>query len=176
MPHGRAAGCVQRHLDALVTENVETGWVVITDGWRGYDHMASLGYPHDRRSQRATRFRGEDVGELLPGAHRIAALTKRWLLGTHQGSVDVAHLPRYLNEFVFRFNRRSSRSRGLIFYRVLELAVGRDPVRYGDLIVTRRPRRTRPHPPGTRGHPPTLDRPPAGRPWRSRRLPNSSSG
>ncbi len=52
----------------------------------------------------------------------VASLAKRWLLGTHQGAVDEAHLASYLNEFVFRFNRRRSRSRGLVFYRVLELA------------------------------------------------------
>lgn len=62
--------------------------------------------------------------------HRIASLAKRWLLGTHQGSVDEAHLQSYLNEFTFRFNRRRSTSRGMVFYRVLELAVGHEPVRY----------------------------------------------
>ena len=64
---------------------------------------------------------------LLPAVHRVASLAKRWLLGTHQGAVDDAHLPGYLNEFTFRFNRRRSRSRGLLFYRVLELAAGHDP-------------------------------------------------
>ncbi|HEY5186092.1 MAG TPA: transposase, partial [Actinomycetes bacterium] len=47
----------------------------------------------------------------------VASLAKRWLLGTHQGAIDDAHLPAYLDEFVFRFNRRTSRSRGLLFYR-----------------------------------------------------------
>ena len=72
--------------------------------------------------------------------HRVASLAKRWLLGTHQGSVDDAHLQSYLNEFVFRFNRRRSRSRGLVFYRVLELAVGHDPVRYRDLAADPKPK------------------------------------
>ncbi len=99
--------------------------------------------------------------------HRVASLAKRWLLGTHQSSVDDAHLTRYLNEFVFRFNRRRSRSRGMVFYRVLELAVGHDPVRYKDLIASQRPRAVPPTPPRTRGHPPSLDRPPANRPWRN---------
>src|SRR6266545_4841376 len=89
-----------------------------------------LGCLHDRHSQRAARARGEDPGALLPGVHRVASLAKRWLLGTHQGSVEVAHLVSYMDEFVFRFNRRRSRSRGLVFYRVLELAVAHDPVRY----------------------------------------------
>jgi len=61
--------------------------------------------------------------------HRIASLVKRWLLGTHQGSVHNEHLANCLNEFVFRFNRRRSHSRGMIFYRVLELAVDHPPVR-----------------------------------------------
>jgi hypothetical protein len=95
-------------------------------------------------------------------------LAKRWLLGTHQGSVDDAHLPRYLDEFVFRFNRRHSRSRGMVFYRVLELAVAHDPVRYGDIIAGRRARAVSPTPPTAHGQPPSLDRPPADRPWRTR--------
>jgi hypothetical protein len=106
--------------------------------------------------------------------HRVASLAKRWLLGTHQGSVDDAHLPSYLNEFVFRFNRRRSRSRGMVFYRVLELAVTHNPVRYQDLIATQRPRAVPPAPPQARGHPPSLERPPANRPWRTVR--SGSSG
>jgi len=91
---------------------------------------------------------------------------KRWLLGTHQGSVEPAHLASYLNEFVFRFNRRRSRSRGMVFYRVLELAVAHAPVRYQDLAATKRPRAVPPTPPKARGHPPSLERPRANRPWR----------
>lgn len=67
--------------------------------------------------------------------HRVAALVKRWLLGTHQSGIDHAHLQAYLGEFVFRFNRRTSKARGLLFYRVLELAVAHDPVRYTDLVA-----------------------------------------
>ena len=108
-----------------------------------------------------------DPYELLPAVHRVASLVKRWLLGTHQGSVDPAHLPGYLNEFVFRFNRRRAGSRGLLFYRVLELAVAHDPVRYRDLVAASEPTATPPIPPGARGAPPTMDRPPAARPWRA---------
>jgi ISXO2-like transposase domain len=96
----------------------------------------------------------------------VASLVKRWLLGTHQGWVEDAHLSSYLNEFVFRFNRRRSHSRGLLFYRVLELAIGHDPVRFRDLVANPQPKKTVPGPPIARGHPPSLDRPPAGRPWR----------
>ncbi len=104
---------------------------------------------------------------------QVVSLAKRWLLGTHQGSVDEAHLASYLNEFVFRFNRRRSRSRGMVFYRVLELAVAHDPVRYQDLIATKRPRAVPPTPPQARGHPPSLERPPANRPWRTTGLDSS---
>jgi hypothetical protein len=114
------------------------------------------------------------ASELLPGVHRIASLVDRWLLGTHQGAVNESHLSLYLDEFVFRFNRRHSRSRGMVFYRVLELAAGHDPVRYGDLILNPRNTPTQRTPPATRGQPATLDRPPANRPWRN--APHPSSG
>jgi transposase-like protein len=153
-------------LHPFVKDHVEPGTRVITDGWQGYRGLEKLGYCHEPRSQGAARARGEDPGELLPAVHRVASLVKRWLLGTHQGSVDDAHLPSYLNEFVFRFNRRRSRSRGMVFYRVLELAADHDPVRYRDIVAGRRPRAVPPTPPRTRGQPPSLDRPAANRPWR----------
>ena len=154
-------------LHAFVTAHVEPGATVITDAWQGYRGLEALGYTHDRRSQRAARARGDDPNELLPAVHRVASLLKRWLLGTHQGAVESTHLPSYLDEFVFRFNRRRSRSRGLVFYRVLELAVAHDPVRYQDLIATKRARAAPSPPPSHRGTPPTLDQPPANRPWRN---------
>ena len=135
--------------------------------------LEKFGYVHDRHSQRAARARGEDPAELLPAVHQVVSLAKRWLLGTHQGSVDEAHLASYLNEFVFRFNRRRSRSRGMVFYRVLELAVAHDPVRYQDLIATKRPRAVPSAPPQGRGHPPSLERPPAKRPSRTAGLDGS---
>jgi transposase-like protein len=153
-------------LHVFVTSHVEPGATVITDGWQGYRGLEKLGYVHERRSQRAAEARGEDPGELLPAVHRVASLAKRWLLGTHQGAVDAAHLASHLNEFVFRFNRRHSRSRGMVFYRVLELAVAHHPVRYQDIIATERPRAVPPVPPAGRGHPTSLERPPANRPWR----------
>ena len=154
-------------LHTMIADHVEAGSQVITDGWQGYRKIDKLGYVHDRRSQRAAKARGDDPAELLPAVHRVASLAKRWLLGTHQGSVDAAHLQSYLDEFVFRFNRRTSRSRGLVFYRVLELAVGHEPVRYHDLIVTTTPAKNPPTTPGGVGHPPSLDRSQAARPWRA---------
>ncbi len=154
-------------LGTFVTAHVEPGTHVITDGWSGYRGLTALGYTHEPRSQRAARRRGEDPGELLPVVHRVASLAKRWLLGTHQGGVQDEHLPDYLDEFVFRFNRRHSRSRGMVFYRVLQLAVAHEPVRYRDLVADPQPKPVPPIPPSGRGHPPTLDQPSAERPWRA---------
>ena len=140
----------------------------MTDGWKEYLGLDRCGYTHNARSQRAARRRGdEQAAELLPAVHRVASLLKRWVLGTHQGAIDHAHLHDYLDEFVFRFNRRHSRSRGMVFYRVLELAVRHAPVRYADITAGHRPRKTPPTPPSSRGKPASLERAAAGRPWRS---------
>jgi hypothetical protein len=129
--------------------------------------LEQSGYIHQPRSQRAAKACGDDSGDLLPGVHRVASLAKRWLLGTHQGAVNRAHLASYLNEFVFRFNHRRSRSRGMVFYRVLELTVAHEPVRYRDLVAAQRARTVPPTPPTATGHPPSFERPPANRPWRN---------
>ena len=62
-------------------------------------------------------------------------LLQRWLLGTHQGGVGPEHLDAYLNEFTFRFNRRHSRRRGMLFYRLLEQSIAAEPVTYSSLIA-----------------------------------------
>lgn len=105
-------------LERAIQEAVEPGNTVCTDGWKGYGRLSSAGYVHKVvRSD-------SNVGEnLLPGCNRVAALLKRWLLGTHQGAVSHEYLDYYLDEFTFRFNRRASRHRGKLFYRLLEQAV-----------------------------------------------------
>ena len=111
---------------------------------------------------------GWDAHELLPAVHRVASLAERWLLGTHQGGVKQGHLPAYLDEFTFRFNRRRSRSRGLLFYRLLAQAVAASPRSFRSLVVGHPSRRlTMPEPPFERRV--TRDIPPAvrsDRPWR----------
>ena len=145
-------------LAAFLADHVEPGASLITDGWAGYIRAATYDYYH-------LPIVGEP--EQLPGVHRATALLKRWLLSTHQGSVDPAHLPGYLNEFVFRFNRRDSRRRGLLFLRALELAVSHRPVRYRDLARTAgQPRKHMPKPPQQNGHPTSVERATANRPWR----------
>lgn len=76
------------------------------------------------------------ASKLLPRVHRVASLLKRWLLGTHQGAVSHEYLDYYLDEFTFRFKRRTSRSRGKLFYRLLQQAVAADPVPYKTIVET----------------------------------------
>lgn len=113
-------------------QTVMPGAVVVTDGWPSYLGLADAGYVHRLKVIRGS---GERADTLLPRVHRVASLLKRWLLGTHQGRVERAHLPYYLDEFTFRFNRRTSRHRGLLFYRLLQQAVAVDAVPYGRLVA-----------------------------------------
>ena len=112
-----------------VSQCVEPGSQVLSDGWKGYRGLEAKGYRH--QLVRATAIVGEN---LLPRAHRVASLLQRWLLGTHQGAVAHSHLDYYLDEFTFRFNRRTSRSRGLLFYRLLGQAVAIGPVPCEELV------------------------------------------
>lgn len=108
---------------------VSLGSQVLTDGWSGYAMLQAKGYRHAVVRESAV------VGDnLLPRANRVAALLQRWLLGTHQGAVAAAHLDYYLDEFTFRFNRRTSGSRGLLFQRLVEQALALAPVRGEDLV------------------------------------------
>jgi transposase-like protein len=115
----------------FVQDSVETGSVVHTDGWLGYLPLESKGYVHE-----VTFLRGKkkSPSELMPRVHRVVSLLKRWLMGTHQGAVSVEHLDSYLDEFTFRFNRRKSRSRGKLFFRLLQQAVAVEPVPYKSMV------------------------------------------
>ncbi len=79
----------------------------------------------------------------MPGVHRVASLVKRWVLGTHQGGLARQHLDAYLDEFSFRFNRRASRNRGLVFYRLLQQCLQMRPQSYETIVFSRRPDRGR---------------------------------
>jgi transposase-like protein len=123
----------------FVNEVVEPGSVIRTDGGSIYLSL-SEDYQHERTVVKSVTPGSIPPAHVtLPGVHRVAFLLKRWLLGTHQGAVKPVQLDYYLDEFVFRFNRRTSRSRGLLFYRLLEQAVITDPVTYGEVARKSRP-------------------------------------
>jgi transposase-like protein len=111
--------------------NVDNDALVITDGLASYDELPEAGYRHKKfiigdDRKRATK--------LLPGVHRVISLVKRWLLGTHQGSVSEKHLPWYLQEYTFRFNRRRSSHPFKLFHRLAEQVVATAPTTYRVLV------------------------------------------
>lgn len=129
---------IERDSDAFVIpfvkEVIEAGSEVHTDGLAAYRTLEALGYRHQRIVMQGSE---TPAHVSMPGVHRVAALIKRWILGTHHGAVQPSQLDAYLDEFVFRFNRRTSASRGLLFYRLLQQAVITDPVTYRDIVATR---------------------------------------
>ena len=124
----------ETYLLPFVCEAVEPGARVHTDGSAAYRSLSENGYVH----QRSVHLGSDGPAHVsMPGVHRVASLLKRWLLGTHQGAVQPTQLDYYLDEFTFRFNRRTSRSRGLLFYRLLEQAVVTQPVTYQRIAARR---------------------------------------
>lgn len=159
-------------IGSFIGDTIVRGATVHSDGAPSYRRLfadpggALTGsYRHERSIIAGS---GHEAHELLPGVHRVASLAQRWIAGTHQGRVEADHLQSYLDEFCFRFNRRSSRSRGLLFYRLLELAVAAGPHTYAQIISgTAKPKEIRPMPPaGPRRALPSLAIVPVGRPWR----------
>jgi transposase-like protein len=119
------------HLVPFVCAVVAPGSTVRTDGWGGYNDLPKHGYTRQRTVLSSS---GDPAHVTMPGVHRVASLLKRWILGTHQGSVTSDHLQAYLEEFTFRFNRRTSASRGLVFRRLLEQTVITGPVTEAQVI------------------------------------------
>ena len=107
-------------LRGFVKDSIAPASTVHTDGWPSYQGLAKLGFRHTVTNLSTS---GDPAHVLMSAVHRVASLLKRWVLGTLQGGIAREHLPYYLDEFTFRFNRRTSRARGLLFYRLLEQAV-----------------------------------------------------
>ncbi len=116
-------------LQAFIKQNIQLGSTVITDGWSSYRSIVKAGYTHIV----PPKFEAANDKNLLPHVHMIVSLLKRWLHGTHQGAVREMHLQAYLDEYVFRFNRRKSAKRGLLFYRLFESAMQVPPTTYSQL-------------------------------------------
>lgn len=150
-------------LQQFLLANVQPGSRIISDGWVSYPKAT-----HGLYTLKATNVSasGRPAHEALPGVHLVFSLVKRWVMGTLHGSVSPEHMQAYFDEWVFRFNRRNSRSRGLLFQRLLQQAVEGDALTYKEL---RKAGRTRPPPPPpvrTRMLPPSLEREQTGLPWR----------
>lgn len=114
-------------LQGFIQETIEPGSIIHTDGWTGYSNLENKGYRHKVIVLLNNK---KSASDLLPHVHRIASLLKRWLMGTHQGAISHEHLDYYLDEYVFRFNRRKSQYRGKLFYRMIQQAVQTPPVTF----------------------------------------------
>jgi len=127
----------------FIRDSVEPGSTIHTDGWLGYLPVERNDYQHEVTFLKGNK---KTPSELMPRVHRVFSLLKRWLLGTHQGAVSQKHLGYYLDEYTFRFNRRRSKSRGKLFFRLAQQAVAIDPVPYARIV----------HPIATRAKPQSI--------------------
>jgi transposase-like protein len=134
----RLERATKRTLQGFISDAVEPGSAVRTDGWNAYRGLDELGYRHDPIRVSRT---GEPASASMPHVHRAFSLLKRWLLGTHQGSIQPHQLDYYLDEFCFRFNRRRSRHPGLLFYRLLQEAAATEPIPLKAIVGGRQGRR-----------------------------------
>jgi transposase-like protein len=117
-------------LEPFILANIAPGSTIHTDGWRGYNSVGSIGYKHLPRKSATL-----DPDELLPRINIVTALLKRWLLSTLHGRLDPKHMDNYFEEFIFRFNRRTSKARGLLFQRVIENSIRVEPTPYKEIIA-----------------------------------------
>lgn len=130
---GRILNAKKTSLHAFIRSTIAPNSIVHTDGLPAYRGLEALGCSHQVTN--LIRQKDKDAAtKLLPRVHCVASLLKRWLLGTHQGAVSPRHLDYYLDEFTFRFNRRKSRSRGKLFYRLLQQAMEVEPVPYKSIV------------------------------------------
>jgi transposase-like protein len=151
-------------LRAALLANIEPGSTIVSDGYGSYPGAILTDYTHAPINVSAS---GVQAHIVLPGVHRVASLVKRWLLGTLHGAVEADHIQAYLDEFAFRFNRRNSATRGMLFYRLLEQAVATGPTTYDALVANPKPKRKTPTPPAVRRQQPaSLAQAALDRPWR----------
>jgi transposase-like protein len=120
-------------LVAFIKHVVEPSSIVITDGWKAYAGLKQEGFKH---RPRLINTRSKTASALLPRVHRVASLLKRWLVSRHQGTLSREQLDFYLDEFTFRFNRRTSRERWKLFYKLVAQAVAIDPLPYSRLVAS----------------------------------------
>jgi len=121
-----------KSLGGFLADSVAQATEVATDGWSGYTNLDAAGYDHEPLNLNAS---WGDAALRLPAVHLVFGLAKRWLLGTHHGAVRRKHLQAYLDEFVFRFNRRTANNIAHRFARLIEHAVQIQPTTYRALVA-----------------------------------------
>ena len=124
----RVPDATSENLEAFILANIAPSTTIHTDGWKSYNGVSKLGFRHLPRKSASV-----DADELLPRINTVTALLKRWLLGTLHGRLDAKHMDSYFEEFIFRFNRRTSKVRGLLFQRVIENSLRVSPTPYKEI-------------------------------------------
>ncbi len=119
--------CSKSSLLPFIEENVEKGSKIITDKWSSYASVSSSGYDHESYKI------SEDISP-LNNAHRVVSLVKRWITGTLQTRIGVKHCQEYFDEYVFRFNRRNSKSIGRKFFAMMEQIADSKNISYNQII------------------------------------------
>jgi len=124
----------EHYLLSFINDYIEPGSKIVTDGWEGYRNVDKSIFIHEIRTISGS---GQQAHDLLPHVHLVDSLVKRWISGTHQGNIDPYHLPYYLDEFAFRFNRRLSSHRGKLFYRLIQQALATPPKTYKEIVKSK---------------------------------------
>lgn len=124
----------EQYLLPFISDFIEPGSKIITDGWEGYHNLDKSVYPHEIKTIKGS---GKQAHDLLPHVHLVDSLVKKWINGTHQGNIDPYHLPSYLDEFAFRFNRRLSTHRGKLFFRLIQQALITSPKPYKEIVKSK---------------------------------------
>jgi transposase-like protein len=127
-------------LEDAINQTVKPGSVIWTDRWNGYNDLDRLDYIHE-----VVREEAGVSSSFLPHCHKVASLLKRWMMGTHQGAISHEHLDYYLDEYMFRFYRRTRRHRGKLFYRLVQQAVAVEATPYKTMVKHVRGRRLKHH-------------------------------
>ena len=117
-------------LEPMIASQVAPGSAVATDGWAGYLAIDATRYHHQPVNAR----KAADKNSVLPGVHLVISLVRRLMMGTYQGRFGPSHLQSYLDEFVFRFNRRKSRNVGKKFMRITQQVMASTKTRYRDIV------------------------------------------
>ena len=118
-------------LHTFIKENIAEGSTLMRDEWSGYCGIDNEGYYSE--ITKVSKATSED--DKLPHVHLAISLINRWILGTYQGSIDEYNLQTYLEEFTFRFNRKTSHNRGWLFYRMIQGAMATEPHTYESLLI-----------------------------------------
>jgi transposase-like protein len=127
----KIADASAKSLEGFLATDSQKPLIVDTDGWSGYSGLTAQGYEHQPINLSHS---WGDASLRLPAIHLVFGLAKRWLLGTHHGAVRPKHLQAYLDEYVFRFNRRTAKAISHGFARLVQHAVSTPPLTYRDIV------------------------------------------